>query len=202
MPDRNPNLDGNAPDQAKVALLLIDVVNDLEFEGGDGLLAHAQPMATRLGALKQRAKRAGVPVIYANDNFGKWRSDFRGLVAHVLEAETRGKPLVEALLPDADDYFVLKLKHSAFYASPLDTLLDYLGVDTLILTGLTGDSCVLFTAMDAYMRDFRLVVPPDGIASMSLARNEAALAQMRRVMKAQTWPSAQLLRDTKEVSRY
>lgn len=201
MPDRNSHLDGNAPDQAKRALLLIDVINDLEFEGGDALFTHAQPMASRLCELKQRAKRSGVPVIYANDNFGKWRSDFRGLIAHVLESRARAKPIVEALLPEPDDYFVLKLKHSAFYASPLDTLLDHLGVDTLILGGLTADSCVLFTAMDAYMRDFRLVVPPDGVAAMSRERTEAALEQMRRVMKAQTPRAAQLLGDIKEVSQ-
>src|SRR5436305_9486166 len=77
MPAKNQNLHGNAPDTHPVALLLIDVINDLEFDGGEKLLAPALAAARRIAALSARARRAGVPVIYANDNFGRWRSDFR-----------------------------------------------------------------------------------------------------------------------------
>jgi nicotinamidase-related amidase len=186
MPAKNEDLHGNVPDKAEVALLLIDVINDLEFESGDELLAHALPMAERLAGLKRRAKRAGVPVIYVNDNFGKWQSDFKKILAHCLETDVRGRPLAELLRPDDDDYFVLKPKHSGFFSTTLDILLDYLGVKTLVLTGLTGDICVLFTAHDAYMRDFNLVVPADCVASNDARENEYTLEKMSRLLKADT----------------
>ena len=164
MPTKNRDLHGNAPDEAPIVLLLIDVINDLEFDGGEALLAAALPMAERLAALKRRARAAGIPAIYVNDNFGRWRSDFRTLLNHCRRDGVRGRPVVERLLPESDDYFVLKPKHSGFFSTTLDTLLEYLRASTLILTGLTADNCVLFTASDAYLRDFQLVVPPDCVA--------------------------------------
>src|SRR5207248_2360578 len=107
-------------------------------------------------ALKKRAKAAGIPAIYVNDNFGIWQSDFRSVVRHCLEDGVCGAPIARLLAPEADDYFVLKPKHSGFYSTTLDILLDYLGVRALILTGIAANICVLFTANDAYMRDFRL----------------------------------------------
>jgi nicotinamidase-related amidase len=184
VPAKNEDLHGNVPDRCAVVLLLIDVINDLEFDTGAQLLTHALPTARRLAALKRRAKDAGVPVIYANDNFGRWRSDFASLVAHCMDDDVRGKPIVELLRPEADDYFVLKPKHSAFFYTTLEVLLSYLGARTLILTGFTSDSCVLFTAHDAYMRDFHLVIPSDCVASADADRSEAALAQMERSLKA------------------
>lgn len=154
----------HAPDRAETALLLIDVINDLDFEGAENLLAQANPMALALANLKRRAKANGIPVIYANDNFGRWRSDFPKLVDHCLQPEGRGREIVAQLRPDDDDYFVLKPKHSAFFQTNLEILLDYLGARHLILTGMAGDICVLFSANDAYMRDFRLRVPADCIA--------------------------------------
>jgi nicotinamidase-related amidase len=174
----------HAPDEAEVALLLIDVINDLEFDGGEKLLPHALGMAAALAALKRRAKAAGVPAIYANDNFGRWRSDFHRLVRHCLENNVRGKDVVAQLIPEEDDYFVLKPKHSAFFQTNLDVLLKYLGVRTLILTGLAGDNCVLFSANDAYMRDFGIIVPRDCTASEDPAENERVLMHMSRVLKA------------------
>jgi nicotinamidase-related amidase len=156
---------GNVPDHTTIALLLIDVINDLEFDGGEALLAHALPMATQIAALKHRATHAGIPAISVNDHFGRWQSDFAKLLAHCLEDGVRGQPLAEQLRPEQDDYFVLKPKHSGFYATTLDLLLRYLHVTTVIHTGLTGDICVLFTANDAYMRDFQLVVPADCVAT-------------------------------------
>jgi nicotinamidase-related amidase len=192
MPAKNEDLHGNVPDKADVALLLIDVINDLEFEEGEQLIKHALPMADRLAALKKRAIQAGIPVIYVNDNFGKWQSDFNKLLKHCLQDEVRGKPLVERLQPDEDDYFVLKPKHSGFFSTTLDTLLEYLQAKTLILTGLAGNICVLFTANDAYMRDFHLVVPSDCVASNTPAENEHALELMLKVLKADTRPSTEL----------
>jgi len=189
---KNHDLHGNAPDQSPTVLLLIDVINDLEFEGGEALLRQALPMAERLAALKRRLHAAGVPAIYVNDNFGRWRSDFRTLLTHCLRDGVRGKPLAEQLAPGPDDYFVLKPKHSGFFSTSLDILLEYLRAHTLILTGLTADNCVLFTASDAYLRDFHLVVPPDCVASIEPATTREALEHMRRVLKAQLTPSTAL----------
>jgi len=199
MPAKNVDLHGNVPDKAETALLLIDVINDLEFDNGRELLRHALPAAERLAALKRRAKGAGIPVVYVNDNFGRWQSDFKKLLEHCLDEEVTGRPLAELLQPEEDDYFVLKPKHSGFFSTTLDTLLDYLQVKTLVLTGLTGDICVLFTASDAYMRDFHLFVPHDCVASADARENEHALEHMRRVLKADTRPSAEI--DFEELKR-
>jgi nicotinamidase-related amidase len=104
----------------------------------------------------------------------------------------RGQPLAERLQPEPDDYFVLTPKHSGFYSTTLDLLLRSLQVTTLLLTGLTGDICVLFTANDAYMRDFHLVVPADCVASLDPAENQHALLHMQRVLKADIRPSTAL----------
>ena len=192
MPSKNHDLHGNAPDRSSVALVLIDVINDLEFDGGEELLNKALPAAEAIARLKRRATELRIPVIYANDNFGRWRSDFREVVEHVRGDGVRGAPLAELLAPDPDNYFVLKPKHSAFFATTMDTLLEYLGTRTLILTGLTGEICVLFTATDAYMRDFRLFAPADCIASIRDENNEQALDYMRRILKVDTSPSEEL----------
>lgn len=182
----------HAPDRAKAALLLVDVINDLEFEGGEKLLAQALPMAAALAALKRRAKAAGIPAIYSNDNFGRWRSDFPRLVQHCLQDHIRGRGVVAKLAPEEDDYFVLKPKHSAFYQTNLEILLNYLGASTVILTGMAGDICVLFSANDAYMRDLRVIVPRDCTASEDAERNRQVLALMQRVLKADITPSTEL----------
>lgn len=192
MPAKNEDLHGNVPDHSPAALLLIDVVNDLDFEGGGRLLRHALPAARRIAALKARCKRLGIPAIYVNDNFGRWRSDFGRQIAHCLEDDTLGKALVETLLPEEDDYYVLKPKHSGFYHTPLDLLLSYLHTKTLILTGFAGNLCVLFTAHDAYMRDYHLVVPSDCIASETEESNRDALKTIEGVLKADVRPSSDL----------
>ncbi|HYH43504.1 MAG TPA: isochorismatase family cysteine hydrolase [Burkholderiales bacterium] len=192
MPARNPDLHGNAPDACDAALLLIDVINDLEFPGGEALLASALRAARKIRALKVRARAAGMPVIYANDNFGRWRSDFRQVVEHCLTAGVRGQPLAELLAPDREDYFVVKPKHSAFYATPLELLLTYLKTRRLIVTGLAGDVCVLMTAADAYVRDLEVFIPSDCIASQTPAENRKAIQYMARVFHADVRPSARL----------
>jgi nicotinamidase-related amidase len=165
MPVRNRDLHGSAPDKSEIALLLIDVINDLDFPEADELLRFARPMARKIMRLKLRAKKAGIPVIYVNDNFGRWRSDFRRQVVHCLRDNSRGHQIVSLLQPEDDDYFVLKPKHSGFFSTTLHTLLRYLGSRKLILTGIAGNFCVLFTANDAYMRDYELIIPSDCTAS-------------------------------------
>jgi nicotinamidase-related amidase len=192
MPANNDDLHGSVPENCEVALLLIDVINDMEFEGAEALVARAVPMARRLAALKRRAKEAGIPAIYVNDNFGRWKSDFRRVVAHCLEDGVLGEEVARILQPDDDDYFVLKPKHSAFFATTLDTLLSYLGASTLILTGIAGNICILFSANDAYMRDFNVIVPADCVVSNTQEENGYALEQMRTVLKADVTVSTEL----------
>jgi nicotinamidase-related amidase len=184
VPARNPDLHGSVPEKSPVALLLIDVINDMDFEGSEPLVRQAVPMARRIAALKQRAKAAGVPTVYVNDNFGRWQSDFRSVVRHCLEDGVPGEETARILKPEDDDYFVLKPKHSAFYATTLDTLLAYLGTNTVILAGIAGNICILFSANDAYMRDLNLVVPADCVISNTPEENEHALKQMRTILKA------------------
>ena len=182
----------HAPDRAETALLLIDVINPLDFAGGDNLLRQALPMAHTLASFKRRAKAARVPAIYVNDNFGRWRSDFPKLVEQFLRPEVRGRSIVELLIPEDDDYFVLKPKHSAFFQTNLDILLRYLGVSSLILTGIAGDICVLFSANDAYMRDFKIIVPSDCTASEDAEHNRQVLMLMQRVLKARILSSSKI----------
>jgi nicotinamidase-related amidase len=182
----------NVPENATTALLLIDVINDLAFADGKKLLKQALPMARRLAALKRRAKHWGIPSIYVNDNFGRWQSDFQKVLRHCLAKESRGKPLATLLRPGAEDYFVLKPKHSGFYSTTLELLLRALGVHTLLLTGIAGNICVLFTANDAYMRDYTLVIPADCVASNTVQENKNALHLMQRVLKADIRPSTEL----------
>ncbi|HVE71799.1 MAG TPA: isochorismatase family cysteine hydrolase [Thermoanaerobaculia bacterium] len=192
VPANNEDLHGSVPENSPVALLLIDVINDMEFEGAEALVEQAVPMARRIAALKQRAKEAGVPAIYVNDNFGRWQSDFRRVVEHCLEDGVRGEEVARILEPEDDDYFVLKPKHSAFYATTLDTLLTYLGARTVILTGVAGNICILFSANDAYMRDLNVVVPADCVVSNTVEENQHALEQMRKVLKADITESPEL----------
>jgi len=182
-------LHGSAPDDCPTALLIIDAINDFDYEEADGVLAEARPMATHIRRLASRARRAGVPIVYVNDNFGRWRSDFRRLVAHCARAGGRGRAVARALRPDPQDYFVLKPKHSGFYSTSLGLLLDHLGARILILTGLLADMCVLFTAHDAYMRGYRILVPADCVAARKPADRARALGLMRRALGADTRPS-------------
>ncbi|HEV7766853.1 MAG TPA: isochorismatase family cysteine hydrolase [Thermoanaerobaculia bacterium] len=190
--EKNPDLHGSVPEKCSVALLLIDVINDLEFEGSEALVEQAVPMARRIAALKRRAKAAGIPVVYVNDNFGRWKSDFRRVVEHCLHDGVKGEELARILQPDDDDYFVLKPKHSAFFATTLDVLLTYLNARTLILTGIAGNICILFSANDAYMRDYHLFVPADCTISNTAEENEHALDQIHRILKADVTQSKEL----------
>jgi nicotinamidase-related amidase len=189
---KSGDLHGNAPDDSPVALLVIDMINAFDFEGAEAMLPRALAAAKATAALKKRAHAAGVPVVYVNDNFGKWRSDFRSLLRHVIDDACPGKPIAQLLEPDEEDYFVLKPKHSGFQFTTLDVLLEHLGAETLILTGVAGNFCVLFTAHDAYMRDYKLVVPRDCVASQTEADDRYALAHMAKVTKADVRASNEL----------
>jgi nicotinamidase-related amidase len=185
------DLYGSAPDHSPVALLLVDVINDLQFEGARQIIPYALPMANNIQKLKIRAKRAKVPVIYVNDNFGKWRSDFKKIVRH-CESSPAAKSFIQLLKPQPDDYFVLKPKHSGFYSTVLDVLLSHLGARKLILTGLAGNVCVLFTANEAFVRNYEIIIPGDCVASNSKSENQGALKFMKRYLKAKILKSPEI----------
>jgi nicotinamidase-related amidase len=186
------DLHGSAPDNHHTALLLIDVINDFDFPRGDELFRNALPIANRIAALKRRARNAGIPAVYVNDNFGRWQSNFQQTVAHCLQKKSRGHAFVEQLVPGKQDYFVLKPKHSGFYQTPLELLLKHFGAERLILTGVSTNSCVLFTASDAYMRDLELIVPRDCVAACNDQEQEFAIEQMQSMLKADVSPSTKL----------
>lgn len=188
----SPDLHGSAPDKSPAALLLIDMINDFEWKGAAAMLPRALAAAQATAALKRRARGAGVPVVYVNDNFGRWRSDFRAIVEHCLRDGVRGAPIARLLAPEEEDYFVLKPKNSGFHSTTLNVLLDHLGTRNLVLAGYAGNNCVLFTAHDAYVRDYALHVPADCVASNTEQDDRHALAHMAKVLKADVTPSAKL----------
>lgn len=186
------DLHGFAPDRSSIVLLVLDLVSDFEFEDGARVFRAALPVAKRIAHLKTRAAAAGVPTIYVNDNHGRWRSDFAGLLRHCTQPGVRGAPIVELIRPGPDDYCVLKPKHSGFFATALDTLLEYIGADTLILTGVSSNQCVLFTANDAYVRDLKLVIPRDCISAPSRSATQLALRYFKTVLDADVRSSTEL----------
>lgn len=173
-------------------MLIIDMVNDLDFPGGERLRPKAEVAAERIAFLRDAADAAGVPTIYVNDNFGHWHSERSRIVDHCAREDSAGRQLVERLRPRDDDYFVIKPQFSGFYATNLPVLLPQLEVSRLILTGVATDICVLFTAADAHMRRYGLWVPEDAVASEDDARTDWALETMRHSMCAETRASADL----------
>jgi nicotinamidase-related amidase len=196
---QNEDLHGNVPDSARVVLLLVDIINDLNFPNNSTLLKKAVTLGKKVAALKKRCRKLRIPAIYVNDNCGKWRSDFPAVLAHCRRPEVPGQPLVERVIPDASDYVVLKPKHSAFYATPLDTLLTYLRTSTVILAGLTTNACILITAAELYIRDMKIYVPSDCVAALRKQDHSMALEIIRRSFAVDTTPSTQL--DLRQVLR-
>ena len=192
MADDRQGGDESAPHNSKIALLIIDMISDFEFEDGQQLLRNALPSARNILRLKKRARAARIPTIYVNDNFGQWRSDFRQLVHRCLNEAVRGESVTRLLMPDDQDYFVLKPAHSGFFSTPLQTLLQLIGVETIVLTGVSSHQCVLFTAADAYIRNYQLVVPRDCVAASNAKDNELALRYFKTVLKADVRSSSRV----------
>ncbi len=192
MTPQHNDLHGNVPDSCPVALIIIDMINDLEFPEGDEFVDSSVQVAERIRVLKNQARTLKIPVIYANDNFGRWRSDFTEVIDHVLYDQVKGQQLAEILKPEDDDYFVLKPKHSAFFATTLSTLLGYFKVKRLILTGISTDSCIVFTATDAYMRDYEIYVPSDCTTARNEDYTQNSLTFLERTVRANLTPSTEL----------
>jgi nicotinamidase-related amidase len=174
-------------------LLLIDVLND--FEGVADLAKQAQPAAEAIKALCAQARASGVPIVYVNDNFALWHSDRAQIVEHCRRPDSNGHAIVDLLEPARDDYFVIKPRYSGFYATNLPVLLPQLGAARLIVTGFATDICVLFTATDAYMREYDLWIPADCVAANTSERSRAALDHMAKILKAETRMSDEIKLD-------
>jgi nicotinamidase-related amidase len=166
-------------------LLIIDTINDLQFPGGEKVLPWALQLASRLVAFRAKAHRAQMPVVYVNDNFGLWRSEFTEVFTHCTRNGARGKPVTQKLKPTRKDYFILKPRHSAFFATSLIPLLEYLQAKRLILSGIATNLCVLFTAHDAHMHQYPMIVLSDCCAAESDFDHNIALSQLERFCGAQ-----------------
>ena len=160
------------------ALLVLDMVNRFDFEGGDRLAKAVRAIVPRIETLRERFDAAGAPTIYVNDNFPHWQGQFGDLVAACRDAGGASASIVQRLAPRPHDYHVLKPKHSGFLATPLAILLAKLGARRLVLTGLSADSCVLATAQGANMREYAVWVPQDAVAAITPARRRNALRVM------------------------
>lgn len=182
---------------SRFALLLIDVISPFEFPDGEEILEQARLIVQPVVRLKRRARAAGVPTIYVNDNFGDWRSERSALVQRCVAPAAKGADFVSLLEPDDEDYFVLKPMHSAFYETPLETLLRFLGTRSLILAGLTTNSCITCTAHDANMRQFQLYIPSDCSSARSKEEHQSALLQLKNTIKAKIGRSASISFRTK-----
>ena len=178
-------------DPSDRVLLLVDFINPLDFPGGEQLAPHAVEAARATAALKEKLAQEDVVAIYANDNYGVWQSDFHSLVSTCLGMEGPTGEMARLLYPQARDLTLLKPRHSAFYASPLELLLDEMQARELVICGLATDICVQLTAMDAFLREYPVWVPADCTAAESPEAKAASLAYMAGVLHCDTTPSTQ-----------
>lgn len=187
-----PGPESVAPDNSNCALLILDIINTFDFPQGEQLYERALPMCDALADLKRRCKEVGIPAIYVNDHFGRWRSDFSALVEQCRQDGFRGREILQKLAPEDDDYFVFKPMHSGFYQTTLELLLHHLQTRCLIVTGLASNICVLFTVNDAHMRRYSLWTPSDCMAAATQAEQDYAEMHFGKVLSADTRPGAKI----------
>lgn len=185
------NKDGNVSETSETVLLIIDMISAFDFEDGNEIFPYALDAARNLAKLKSRLRGQGIPAIFVNDNYGKWHSDRDAVISSARDSE-KGGQIVELLNPDENDYFVLKPRHSAFFSTALEVLLGYIGAKKLIITGISTDICILFTANDAYMREYELTVPSDCVAAVKPEQNKYALEYIERVLKTNVVPAEEI----------
>lgn len=177
---------------ADTTLLVIDMLNAYEHPDAEQLTAAVSEILAPLTDVVRRGRdREDVDVVYVNDNFGAFTSDWDDIAARALGG---ARPdLVEPILPGPDCLRLTKVRHSAFYATPLDYLLQQLNPRRLVITGQVTEQCVLYTALDAYVRHYDVSVPPDAVAHIDATLGAAALEMMRRNMRADLPPAAHCL---------
>jgi nicotinamidase-related amidase len=176
--------------RSRTVLLLIDFINPLDFPGADDLAEAAVEAAQATSVLKAASRKAGIPAIYANDNYGGWQSDFQTLVARCADGQGASAEMARLLRPQSGDLTILKPRHSAFLGSPLDLLLTRMHAREIIITGLATDICVQLTAMDGFLRDYALKVPADCTAAESPVYKKQSIDYMERILKCDVSPSA------------
>ena len=181
----------------RAALLALDLVTDFDFPDGPAVRRALSRRTAAICALLETARAHHLPVIYANDNVGPWRSDAPAMVAQCTRGTGPGAELVRRLHPTAADEIILKPRHSAFYGTPLGILLDQHRVDTLLVVGISAESCVWMTACDAHTRGFSLVIPADTMAGASPRALRATLTGLKEVLGARVPARADALRFTR-----
>ena len=167
---------------SNTALLIIDMINDFNFKHGTILAEKTFIIAQQIQLLKKQCKKENIPIIYINDHYNLWQAEFMKVIEYCRNKKS--EPVIDQIKPDDSDYFLIKPRHSAFYGTALQTLLSQLQVKQLILTGIAGNICVLFTANDAYMREYPLLIPENCIASVDDEDNQYAIRMMKNVMSA------------------
>jgi nicotinamidase-related amidase len=170
-----------ADTSCSTALIIVDMISEFSFAGGEKLFPPALEAAENILDLKKRAKEHCAPVIYVNDNYGRWNEDFRTLAGRIRSGSGLGRRIAEIMAPEENDLYILKPQRSGFYETPLSVLLQSLRVSDLVICGMTTDMCVLFTAHDAYMRGFRVSVPYDCCAAVEERFHDEALELLGRV---------------------
>jgi nicotinamidase-related amidase len=180
---REPRRRRRGEGEGGTALVVIDMLNPYEHDEAEELAANVKEALPAMRSLIERAVEEGVPVVYVNDNYGDWNSSAEELAERALKG--RGPDLVEPVLPPDEAKFVIKARHSIFYETPLEYLLDELQVGRLVLAGQVTEQCVLYSALDAYVRHFQVAVPRDAVAHIHEDLSRAALRMMERNMRAE-----------------
>jgi nicotinamidase-related amidase len=170
----------------RAAVLVMDLISDFEFPDGPRVRRALAARAPAIRRLLDRARKTRIPVIYLNDNIGPWRSDSAALIARCTQTRRAGGELVRLLLPGPRDSIILKPRHSGFFGTPLVALLEHEQVDTLLILGVSAESCVWMTACDAHTRGLALIVPVDTIAGASARDLRATVQSLHRVLGART----------------
>jgi nicotinamidase-related amidase len=171
------------------ALIVVDMLNPYDHQDADLLVQSVQEVVEPISKLVSRAQDEGIDVIYVNDNYGDWNSSQEELAQDALGG--RRPDLVEPILPPDDAAFVIKARHTIFYMTPLEYLLSEKGIDHIVLVGQVTEQCILYSALDAYVRHLRVSVPPDAVAHIHEDLARAALTMMERNMRAELVPSAE-----------
>ncbi len=175
------------------AVLVVDMLNDYRHADAEQLTASVAEVIEPLSGLIDRAAaHEDAALIWVNDNRGDFTAEFGDLVQTALGGER--PDLVEPILPRKGCRFLTKVRHSAFYATSLAYLLNRLGTKRLIVTGQVTEQCILYTALDAYVRHFDVVVPHDAVAHIDPELSDAALTMMKRNMRAEIVSAADCLR--------
>ena len=174
----------------RTALLVVDMLNSYLHDDAEQLAESVRDAVPQITELVERARRADAPVVYVNDNYGDWNSSSEELAREAMNG--RHPELVEPLLPREDDAFVIKARHSVFYSTPLEYLLQTMDVGRIVLTGQATEQCILYSALDGYVRHFQVVVARDAVAHIYPHLADAACEMMERNMHAEVVPAAKL----------